>query len=143
MRTAFIISFVLILSGIAYNKSGNNPEQVIKRMFDTGNFTGHDSKVIGPLGDAGAVFVTKILAGRDLTPKTTEMALVVIAGSFGDPSFVESPADREPRTAMLVLKYLGLSTSDPALKKEIADTTKFVQDRYARYTASLRKENNR
>lgn len=139
MRAALAVSIALILSSVAYTQATNTPEQVVKGMFDTGMFVGQDSKVIGQLGDTGAVLVTKILAGRDLTPKDIEMSLVVIATSFNDPSFVKTPADREPRTAMLLLRYLDLSTSDPALKKRIADTTKYVQDHYATYTASLRK----
>lgn len=140
MRAALAVSIALILSSVAYAQATNTPEQVVKGMFDAGMFDGQDSKMIGQLGDTGAVLVTKILAGRDLTPKDIEMSLVVIATSFNDPSFVKTPAEREPRTAMLLLRYLDLSTSDPALKKQIADTTKYVQDRYASYTASLRKK---
>lgn len=140
MRAALVVSIALILSSIAYAQTRTNAEQVIKGMFDTGMFDGHDSKVLGQLGDTGAVVVTKILAGRHLTPKIIDMSLVVIASSFSDPSFVKTPADREPRTAMLLLRYLDLSTSDPALRKRVADTTKYVQDHYASYTASLRKK---
>ena len=100
-------------------------------MIDTGFSDGHDQKIIGRLGDTGAVLVTKILAGRDITPNAIENALVVVEGSFADPSLVEATGDRQPRTAMFVLKHLDLSTNDVALKKRIADTTKHVQDRYA------------
>jgi len=103
-------------------------------MVDTGAFEGHDQKVIGRLGDGGEVLLTKILAGRDLTSNTIENALVVLGGIFADPTFVETTGDRQPRTALLLLRYLDLSTKDAALKKRIADTGKYVQDRY---TASL------
>jgi|SRR5271157_4415734 len=125
------ISVALILSSVVYGQTGNDPEHVIKRMFDTASFEGHDQKVIGRLGDAGAVLVTKILAGRDLTSQTIDTALVVIEGSFADPNFVEAANDRQPRTALLLLRYLDLSARDSALKKRIADTAKYVQDRYA------------
>ena len=140
MRAALVVSIALILSSVAYAQVTNTSEQVVKRMFDKGAFEGQDSMVIGQLGDEGAVLVTKILAGRDLTPKDIEMSLVVIARSFNDPSFVKIPADREPRTTMLVLRYLEVSTSDPALRKRVADATRYVQDRYASYTASLGKK---
>jgi len=134
MRLTFAICVSLILSTLAYSQSGNDPEYVIKRMVDTGAFEGHDQKVIGRLGDGGAVLLTKILAGSDLTSNTIDNALVVLAGIFADPSLVETTSNRQPRTALLLLRYLDLSTKDAALKKRIADTGKYVQDRY---TASL------
>ncbi len=130
MKTLAICG-ALILSSLAYSQTGNDSKHAIKRMFDTGLLDGHDQKLIGRLGDAGAVLVTKTLAGRDLTSDTIDTALVVIAGSFADPSFVEATADRQPRTALLVLRYLDLSTQEAVLKKRIADTGKYVQDRYA------------
>ncbi len=132
MRFTLAICLSLVLSSVVHGQAGkNDPEQVIKRMIDTGFSDGHDQKIIGRLGDTGAVLVTKILAGRDITPNAIENALVVVEGSFADPSLVEATGDRQPRTAMFVLKHLDLSTNDVALKKRIADTTKHVQDRYA------------
>lgn len=131
MRPAFAVCVALILSSLAYGQPGNDPEQVVRRIVDTGFIEGHDHKVIGGLGDAGAVLLTKILAGRDLTSGTIDNALVVIDSVFADPRFVEATGDRQPRTALLLLRYLDLSTNDAALKKRIADATKYVQDRYA------------
>ena len=119
------------MSGNAHSQAGNDPERVIKRMIDTGFFEGHDQKVVGRLGDAGAVLVTKILAGEDLSSATIGNALVVIEESFVDPSLVEGAGDRQPRAALLVLRYLDLSTKDVGLKKRIADTRRYVRDRYS------------
>jgi hypothetical protein len=130
VKLTLAVCLGLILSGVAYSQAVNDPEHIIRRMIDTGFFEGHDQKVIGRLGDGGAVLVTKILAGRDLTPSTIDNVLMVIEESFADPSFVEAAGDRQPRTALLVLRYLELSTNDAALKKRIADTVKYVQDRY-------------
>lgn len=138
MKLTLAVCLGFILSSVAYSQAVNDPGLIIRRMIDTGFFEGHDQKVIGRMGDAGAVLVTKILAGRDLTPNTIDNALVVIEGSFADPSFVETAHDRQPRTALLVLRYLDLSTNDAALKKRITDTVKYVEDRY---TASLQGKN--
>jgi hypothetical protein len=119
------------MSGAAHGQTGNDPESVIRRMVDIGFHEGHDQKVVGRLGDAGAVLVTKILAGRDLTPSTVDNVLAVLYQSFADPTFVETTSDRQPRTSLLLLRYLDSSASDAALKKRIADTAKYVQDRYA------------
>lgn len=109
----------------------NDPESVIKRMIDTGFLEGHDQKVVGRLGDAGAVLVTKILAGRDLTSNTSGNAVLVIEELFVDPSLVETASDRQPRTSLFILKYLDLSTNDAELKKHIGDTRNYILDRCA------------
>lgn len=119
------------MSSFAFGQTENDPERIIRRIIDSGSFEGHDQKVIGHLGDAGAVIVTKIFAGRDLTKENVDAALVVIDGLFADPSFIQANSDRQPRTALLLLRYFDLSTSDPELKKRIADAGRYVQDRYA------------
>lgn len=124
----------LVVSGVAYSQTGDDPQNVVTQIINTGIVDGHYQKVIGRLGDAGAVMLTKILADRELRSNTIGSALEVLTESFADPSFVEIPGDRQPRTALLVLRYLDLSTNDAELKKQIADTGKYVQDRY---TASL------
>ncbi len=93
---------------------------------------GHDSKVLGGMGDAAAVTVTKVVAGRKLTTSEMDMVLIVLDGAFGDPRGVQVGSDREPRTALFVLEYLDCSTKDPALKRRIADARKYVQDHYAK-----------
>src|SRR5215475_10005494 len=97
------------------------PEAIIKRVIDSGISEGHDQKVIGQLGDGAAVLATKILAGRVPTPTNIDMSLVVLRSAFADPSFVEA-TDREPRTALLLLRYLDLCTNDSTVKQRIAET---------------------
>jgi hypothetical protein len=131
VRVTLTVCLILLPLGAACGQAGNDPQQVINRMLKAGFFEGHDQKVVGHLGDAAAVLVTKLLAGGDLTSDTIGNALVVIDESFVDPSLVENAADREPRTSLLVLRYLDLSTSDAELKKHIGDTRKYILDRYA------------
>lgn len=127
----FAIFLSLVLPGIAHGQAGNDAGRIVKQVIDTGLIQGWDQKVLFHLGDAGAVLATKVLTDRDLTSKTIDGALMVIADSFADPSLVEDAGDRQPRTALLVLRYVDLSTNDAALKKRIADTRKYVQDQYA------------
>jgi hypothetical protein len=133
VKATLAICLSLILSGVAHGQAGNDPEQVIRHIIDTGFIEGHDQKVIGRLGDAGAVLATKVLADRNLTPKTIGGALIVVENSFAEPKLAEVTADREPRTSLLLLKYLELSTSDAESRKNIVDTRKYVQDRYATF----------
>jgi hypothetical protein len=130
MRLTLAI-FLIVVSATVHGQAGNDPEHVIREIVDTGFIDGHSQKVIGPLGDSGAVFLTRVLGGRDLTPKAIDDALEVITESFADPRLIQAASDKEPRTAMLVLKYLDLSTDNVGLKRHVANTRKYVQDRYA------------
>jgi hypothetical protein len=107
LMTAFCLSMILL--SVAYGQTGNDPQQVVARMVQTGFFEGHDQKVASRLGDAGAVLLTKIIAGKDLTSSTIGNALLVIEESFADPSLVETEGDKQPMTSLLVLRYLDLT----------------------------------
>src|ERR1700687_1251673 len=120
MRLMRAICAALVLSSLTYSQGISDAERVIRRIVDSGLLDGHDQKLIGPLGDAGAVLVIKTLAGRNLTSNTIDNALTVIDGSFADPTHVEALADKQPRAVLLLLRYLELSTNDSALKKRIA-----------------------
>jgi hypothetical protein len=138
MKTALIALLWLIVAAVGVAQSipatelngrtPSGPEQVIARIIDSGMFEGHDQKVIGWLGDAAAVIVTKHLSQRHLGQADIDMTLIVLVGAFADPSFVRSEADRQPRTTLLVLRYLELSTDDPKLKTRIADAKKYIED---------------
>jgi hypothetical protein len=134
VRVTFVVILGLALSGAAYGQGGYDPEQVvIRRVVNTGMIQGWDQTVLAHLGDAGAVLATKVLADRTLSPRTISSALIVVENSFAEPKLVEVKADREPRTSLLLLKYLERSTSDAESRKNIADTRKYVQDRYANF----------
>src|SRR6267154_352208 len=104
-------------------------EHIIRRNIDQGILEGHDSKVIGGIGDPAAVVITKILAGRDLTAQQIDNTLVVLNDAFGG---VESGPDAGPRTALFVLRALELSTNDAQLRGRIAQTKKYVQEEFAK-----------
>jgi hypothetical protein len=136
MRLTLVVILGLALSSAAYGQGVNNPEQRVRQVINTGMIEGLDRKLFVHLGDAGAVLATKVLADRTLTAKTIGNALAVIEDSFGEPKLVEVTADREPRTSLLLLRYLELSTSDAESRKNIADTRKYIQDRYATFLKS-------
>jgi hypothetical protein len=121
VRVTLVVILGLALSGAAYGQGGNDPEQVVRRVINTGMIDGWDQKLLLHLGDAGAVLATKVLADRNLTPKTIGGALIVLENSFAEPKLVEVTADREPRTSLLLLRYFEFSTSDAESRKNIAD----------------------
>jgi hypothetical protein len=132
MRSLFVVfvsMFSLPLS--SYSQAGNDPEQVIRRMIETEALDGHDSKVVGPMGDAAAVVITKVLADKKLGAGDIDSVLWILGQAFADPSMVHNVSDREPRTALLLLRYFDFSTGDPELKGRIAATRKYIEDHYA------------
>jgi hypothetical protein len=133
VRVTVIVILGLALSGAVYGQGLNNPEQVVSRVINTGMIEGLDQKVLVHMGDAGAVLATKVLADRTLTPDIIGNALAIVEDSFGEPKLVGVTADREPRTSLLLLRYLELSTSDAESRKAIVDTRKYVKDRYAAF----------
>ena len=135
------ITFIVILGlalSAAYGQGVNNPEQVVKQVISTGMIQGWDEKILVHLGDAGAVLATKVLADGNLTPKAISGALIVVGDSFAEPKLVDVAADREPRTSLLLLRYLELSANDPESKKNVANIRKYIQDRYAALKATER-----
>lgn len=119
---------------VSPNPLGNEPEYVIQLMITSGSLEGRESKLINGLGDAAAVTVTKVIAGKNLDAQKTDMILVILTGAFSDPGGVRIVADRQPRAAVFVLRYLDLCTADPGLKKRIADTRHYIEVQYFKFT---------
>ena len=125
------IAFFLLHAAMAYSQTGNDSRLVIERIIEKGFIEGHDSKVIGVMGDAASVTLTKVLAARNLRSEDIDSGLWVLAQAFADPHMVRNSADREPRTARLLLRYFEFSTHDPQLKQRIGETRKYIDEKCA------------
>jgi len=108
-------------------------EGTIRRVMATGQTWSLDVKELRKGGEAGAVILTRLLADRTLTDDEIGNALVALDNCFFDPRWIEKPADREPRTALLLLRYFDFQAHSPGLKETIAETRKAILDRYAAY----------
>jgi hypothetical protein len=131
VRIALLAFVSVALLTSAFGQAVNDRERVIRRTIDQGISEGWDQKILGGMGDAAAVLLTKILGGEDLNPTKIDMSMVVLYEAFADPRTVEPASEREPRTALLLLRYLDLESKDAAQKKRIAETVKYLKDRYA------------
>ncbi len=112
------------------NQHALTPEEMIKSIIEEGAIEGVMQKQIGQMGDAAAVAITKVFAGRDLTTSDVDTALVILTYSFAGPESVQIEADRQPRTALLLLRYFDCSIHDPRLKQDIARTKKYLEEHY-------------
>jgi len=128
MKISFALIVILLSCG-ADGQTGNNPEAVIQRMIDQGSLVGHDQKVLGTIGDAAAVILTKVLAGKTLSGEQIDTSLLILNMAFADPRMVESASDRQPRTALFVLQAFDHLSPETALRGRIAQTREYIQSR--------------
>jgi hypothetical protein len=139
VKSLLVLIVSLFLSGFATGQTVASPEHVIREIMEVGQFDGHYTKIIGVMGDAAAVEVTRILAGNRPSSLNIDGVLVVLDAAFADPSFVENPSDRQPRTAMFVFQALDHSTDDPQLKQRIAASRTYVLEHYKKSQQTLPK----
>ena len=62
--------------------------------------------------------------------------LDMLRSSFSEFGLIESAAEREPRTALFLLRHFDCVVYDAALKKRIADTRKFILEAFAKFKAA-------
>jgi hypothetical protein len=108
-------------------------EEMIRHAIEFGAFEGNMQKTITRMGDAASVSVTRVLAERDPSASDIQIVLVILRSSFADPTEVEAASDREPRTTLFVLHSLDRFTKDLEIKKQIAETGKYVQQQFEKY----------
>jgi len=89
---------------LAYCQSGNDPNLIIERIIETGLIEGHDAKVIGGMGDAGAVILAKVLSDRNLRQQDVGGGLWILADVFAGDRCFSFDSDRKPRAAFLLLR---------------------------------------
>lgn len=97
-------------------------EERIATSLRTGSYEGFLTKMLRLMGDQGAVAVAKVISDRPLSDSEFEFVLSYLHDSFSDVSLIHEPSNREPRVALLVLRYLECSTKDPGRRREIEET---------------------
>src|SRR2546423_1328632 len=106
MKLLLTLFSIVLCSGLVCSQTPSTPETMITHMINSGEYEGHNAKVIGPMGDAAAVVVTKVLADKSITSDQIDSVLLILYSAFADPSMVEVVSDRQPRTALFVLQYM-------------------------------------
>ena len=109
--------------------------EAIDRVMKTGLFWGFDEKALSRGGDAGAVATTRILADRELTDAEVGALSGTTESCFRRLTWVWQAADREPRTALLLLRYLDYQARSPEVKTWIAQAKKAILESYAAFPA--------
>jgi hypothetical protein len=99
-------------------------QEAIARIINSGLLEGHDQKVIGGMGDAAAVIVTKVVGGRQLSNQQVDSILIILNSAFGG---LDHSSGIQPRTTLFVLRYLEVTNQDVDLRQRIEQTRKYVQ----------------
>ena len=105
--------------------SGQTPEEnarsLVEKALWKGEMDGHVIKDLRVLGDSGAAVIAKVISIERLDSLQIEGVLELLQASFSDPNSVPVVSDRQPRAALLLLRYLEFATQDSNMRKKIED----------------------
>lgn len=107
--------------------------QMAMKEAEQGGYNGVTEKMLGRLGDASAVAITKLLADKPIAATDIPAILIIVRLSYNFPDGIEESADRKPRTTLFLLNSLSHMTNDPKNVEKIADTAAFVRAQYTTY----------
>ena len=113
-----------------------NQEETVQRALQiarNGAYTGSQEKLLGRLGDASAVELTKLLADKSLDDAEIQSILLVIRQSYNFPDGIEDAANRKPRATLYLLHSLSWLAKEPKIRSSIEATTAYVKNQYAGY----------
>jgi len=115
-------SLTLSISGLGQERSEPTLEQTVERSVFGGHTEGIGIKQVRRGGDSSAAALARVISDRRLDDSQIEMAAFLLGAAFSQPNLIENRGDREPRIALLLLKYFELATGDQALRDKIEHT---------------------
>jgi len=136
MKYSLIPIACLVLAQAASAQSVYSTEQIITNVLRSGVWEGQVDKRLRTEGGAATAVLTKIIAGREVSRGEVDTMLDMLRSSFSELGLIESTAEREPRTALFLLRYFDCVVYDAALKKKIADTRKSILETFAKFKAA-------
>jgi hypothetical protein len=100
--------------------------QIIQRIMNGGLWEGQMDKQLQRAGDGAAVVISKVISDRSLSDVEIETVLDMLERSFAEPSWIQTPDDRQPRTTLLIVRYLQSITLSQGLRAKAATVRKNV-----------------
>ena len=100
------------------------PEHVVKVALNPKSeaiYSGVMRKQLMPMGDAAAVAITRVLAGKRPQSDTVDRVFLIIEFSFDSPEAIVNQADRKPKTALFVLASLDQQALSTKQKKHLIE----------------------
>lgn len=116
--------FSVLPNGSSAQELDGVPEHVVKVALNPKSeaiYSGVMRKQLMPMGDAAAVAITRVLAGRRPQSDTVDRVFLVIEFSFDSPEAIVNQADRKPKTALFVLASLDQEALSTEQKKHLIE----------------------
>lgn len=136
MRLLHLFFLVYLFGAIAVTGQDSKPDDfaqfnqvkdAVRRMVLENTDTGWDYKIVARSGDLVALAIVKTIPESQLSsPTKLTGILAVLHLAFGCPSrCVESPSNRQPSVALLLLEHLR-NHAQATSQSEIDKTTEFI-----------------
>lgn len=130
-RSVLIVAILVacgVFSGLPNSASAQEldgvPEHVVKVALNPKSeaiYSGVMRKQLMPMGDAAAVAITRVLAGKRPQSDTVDRVFLVIEFSFDSPEAIVNQEDRKPKTALFVLASLDQGALSTEQKKHLKE----------------------
>src|ERR1700722_10533549 len=130
-RAVLIVAILVacgVFSGLPNSASAQEldgvPEHVVKVALNPKSkaiYSGVMRKQLMPMGDAAAVAITRVLAGKRPQSDTLGRGFLIIEFSFDSPEAIVNQADRKPKTALFVLASLDQEALSTEQKKHLIE----------------------
>jgi len=116
--------FSVLPNGSSAQELDGVPEHVVKVALNPKSeaiYSGVMRKQLMPMGDAAAVAITRVLAGKRPQSDTVDRVFLIIEFSFDSPEAIVNQADRKPKTALFVLASLDQQALSTEQKKHLIE----------------------
>ncbi len=120
---ACLAVFLVLPNSSSAQELDGIPEHVVKAALNPRSeviYSGIMRKQLMPMGDAAAVAITRVLAGKRLQPDTVDRVMLVIEFSFDSPEAIVNQADQTPKTALFVLTSFDQQTLSTEQRKRLS-----------------------
>ena len=125
MRLLSLVFFIPLLGSVLRAQvPDNSPEDAIRDALDQkSDFYGSGimDKQLSRMGDAAAVAITKVIAGKKIDQVIIDRLLVILKTAFSAPRIVENESDRKPRAALFILQLVERLTSSSEQRGRILE----------------------
>ena len=125
MRLLSLVFFIPLLASVLRAQvPDNSPEDAIRDALDQkSEFYGSGimDKQLSRMGDAAAVAITKVIAGKKIDQVIIDRLLVILKTAFSAPRIVENESDRKPRAALFILQLVERLTSSSEQRGRILE----------------------
>jgi hypothetical protein len=134
MWRLFLVAVLFALPTLAWceNPETVDPDLIIHRALSEipkGAYNAENEKQVRQLGDAAAVAFTREIGSREMTWTDIENFLFLVHEAFAAPNTIQNQRDRKPNTSLFVLQLLNHLPLTPELKRSVADTRVFLEER--------------